>query len=187
MFALSESAKSPHLESRLCNLQLSIHWFVCVIFYHNNDSILSFVFFSSLKPCVKAIGKMFHPEHFICAHCDKQIANESFHLDSGKPYCAQDYKELFCVKCCSCKMVIGGGDRWLEALDKPWHADCFRCAVMTAFCFVFKVSVKWKICRFQQKTMAGTFTKNFNYTPSHTPSWTVWRIYTLIKKTISTF
>ena len=82
-----------------------------------------------LQPCVKAIGKMFHPEHFICAHCGKQIANESFHLDSGKPYCAQDYKELFCVKCCSCKQVIGGGDRWLEALDKPWHADCFRCSV----------------------------------------------------------
>ena len=76
---------------------------------------------------------MFHPEHFICAHCGKQIANESFHLDSGKPYCAQDYKELFCVKCCSCKQVIGGGDRWLEALDKPWHADCFRCAVSRFF------------------------------------------------------
>ena len=82
---------------------------------------------------MKAIGKMFHPEHFICDHCGKQIANESFHLDSGKPYCAQDYKELFCVKCCSCKQVIGGGDRWLEALDKPWHADCFRCAVRSLF------------------------------------------------------
>ncbi|XP_028407500.1 PDZ and LIM domain protein 7-like isoform X2 [Dendronephthya gigantea] len=108
--------ESDHLYCENCyDMKFAPHCDVC------NQAIVG--------PCVKAIGKMFHPEHFICAHCGKQIANESFHLDSGKPYCAQDYKELFCVKCCSCKQVIGGGDRWLEALDKPWHADCFRCAV----------------------------------------------------------
>ena len=136
-------------------MYISVSVNICDEFNNNNNNNTDICFSTFQQPCVKAIGKMFHPEHFICAQCGKQIANESFHLDSGKPYCAQDYKELFCVKCCLCKQVIGGGDRWLEALDKPWHADCFRCAVRFCLYFVlfcllgfWRVSLRLFVCVF---------------------------------------
>ncbi|XP_028407501.1 PDZ and LIM domain protein 5-like [Dendronephthya gigantea] len=76
---------------------------------------------------VKALGKVYHQEHFTCTHCGKQLAGEGFHVENGDPYCSQDYKELFCVKCYSCKQIIRAGDRWMEAINQKWHADCFRC------------------------------------------------------------
>lgn len=81
------------------------------------------------QPCVQAVGKTFHPEHFICSHCGKPIGSEGFNVDRGKPYCEEDYKKLFCVKCSLCKRAIGGGERWVEAMGEPWHASCFKCQV----------------------------------------------------------
>ncbi|KAJ7392147.1 LIM domain-binding protein 3 [Desmophyllum pertusum] len=78
-------------------------------------------------PCVQAVGKTFHPEHFICSHCGRAIGAEGFNVDRGKPYCEEDYQKLFCVKCSLCKRAIGGGERWVEAMGDPWHAACFKC------------------------------------------------------------
>ncbi|EDO47764.1 predicted protein, partial [Nematostella vectensis] len=79
-------------------------------------------------PCVQAIGKTFHPEHFTCSSCSKQIGSEGFNVDRGMPYCEMCYKKLFCVKCAGCNRAIGGGDRWVEAIDVSWHATCFKCS-----------------------------------------------------------
>lgn len=76
---------------------------------------------------VKALGKVYHQEHFMCAHCNKQLAGEGFHVENGLPYCSKDYKDLFSVKCYSCQQIIRAGDRWMEAVNQKWHADCFRC------------------------------------------------------------
>ncbi|XP_001639827.3 PDZ and LIM domain protein 7 isoform X2 [Nematostella vectensis] len=79
-------------------------------------------------PCVQAIGKTFHSEHFTCSSCSKQIGSEGFNVDRGMPYCEMCYKKLFCVKCAGCNRAIGGGDRWVEAIDVSWHATCFKCS-----------------------------------------------------------
>lgn len=76
---------------------------------------------------VKALGKVYHQEHFTCTHCNKQLAGEGFHVENGMPYCSKDYKDLFSVKCHSCQQIIRAGDRWMEAINQKWHADCFRC------------------------------------------------------------
>ena len=81
------------------------------------------------QPCVQAVGKTFHPEHFVCSHCGRAIGSEGFNVDRGKPYCQEDYNKLFCVKCSLCKRAIGGGERWVEAMGEPWHASCFKCQV----------------------------------------------------------
>lgn len=78
-------------------------------------------------PCVQAVGKTFHPEHFVCSHCGRTIGSAGFNVDRGKPYCQEDYNKLFCVKCTLCKRPIGGGERWVEAMGEPWHATCFKC------------------------------------------------------------
>ncbi|CAH3031464.1 hypothetical protein pdam_00012186 [Pocillopora damicornis] len=97
--------------------------------FFGNQRELSDHFRTSQEPCVQAVGKTFHPEHFICSHCGKQIGSEGFNVDRGKPYCEDDYKKLFCVKCALCRRPIGGGERWVEALGEPWHASCFKCQV----------------------------------------------------------
>lgn len=78
-------------------------------------------------PCVQAVGKTYHPEHFVCTHCGRQIGSDGFSVDRGNPYCQECYKKLFCVKCTLCKNPIGGGERWVEAMGEPWHATCFKC------------------------------------------------------------
>lgn len=45
--------------------------------------------------CLSAMGKRFHPEHFICAFCMKQLANGSFKEQQGKPYCTACHIKLF--------------------------------------------------------------------------------------------
>ena len=92
-------------------------------------SLLTFVINYNSQPCVQAVGKTFHPEHFVCSHCGRPIGSEGFNVDRGKPYCHEDYNKLFCVKCSLCKRAIGGGDRWVEAMGEPWHASCFKCQV----------------------------------------------------------
>ncbi|KAI3641106.1 hypothetical protein MIR68_000836 [Amoeboaphelidium protococcarum] len=50
--------------------------------------------------CLTAIGKKFHPEHFVCAFCKKQLTTggggaSTFKERDGKPYCVNDYIKLF--------------------------------------------------------------------------------------------
>lgn len=81
------------------------------------------------QPCVQAIGKTYHPDHFTCNNCGKQIGSEGFNVDRGMPYCEPCYKDMFCIKCAGCRKAIGGGDRWVEAIGDSWHAHCFKCSV----------------------------------------------------------
>jgi len=48
-----------------------------------------------LGRCITAIGKRFHPEHFVCAFCMKQLAQGTFKENSSKPYCLGCHVKLF--------------------------------------------------------------------------------------------
>jgi len=91
----------------------------------NNYSI--FRLFS--QNCLKAMGKTFHPECFVCAYCGKIFANSPFYLEDGLPYCEEDWNELFTTKCVSCGFPIEAGDRWVEALNNNYHSQCFNCTL----------------------------------------------------------
>ncbi|XP_029431531.1 leupaxin isoform X2 [Rhinatrema bivittatum] len=45
--------------------------------------------------CVSAMGRRFHPEHFVCAFCLKQLTQGIFREQSDKPYCHACYSQLF--------------------------------------------------------------------------------------------
>jgi len=79
--------------------------------------------------CLKAMGKTFHPECFVCAYCGKIFANSPFYLEDGLPYCEEDWNELFTTKCVSCGFPIEAGDRWVEALNNNYHSQCFNCTL----------------------------------------------------------
>jgi len=44
---------------------------------------------------VAAMGKKYHPEHFVCAFCMTALASNSYHENAGKPYCKTCYSKLF--------------------------------------------------------------------------------------------
>lgn len=51
--------------------------------------------------CITAMGKKFHPEHFVCAFCLKQLNKGTFKEQNDKPYCHQCFQKLFST------MVLG--------------------------------------------------------------------------------
>lgn len=45
--------------------------------------------------CITAMGKKFHPEHFVCAFCLKQLNKGTFKEQNDKPYCHPCFVKLF--------------------------------------------------------------------------------------------
>ncbi|VDP07153.1 unnamed protein product [Soboliphyme baturini] len=75
---------------------------------------------------VIALGKMWHPEHFVCAHCGEEIGHDNFFERSGRGYCENDYHNLFSPRCAYCNGPIK--DKCITALDTTWHPEHFFCA-----------------------------------------------------------
>ncbi|KAK9696427.1 LIM domain [Popillia japonica] len=78
-----------------------------------------------LDKCVTALEKTWHMEHFFCAQCGKQFGEEGFHEREGKPYCRDDYFDMFAPKCGACNRAIM--ENYISALNAQWHPDCFVC------------------------------------------------------------
>lgn len=51
---------------------------------------------------ITALGALWHPNHFKCDHCNKVIGTSIFYEKDRKPYCENDYLNLFSPKCASC-------------------------------------------------------------------------------------
>ncbi|KAF7236012.1 Leupaxin [Varanus komodoensis] len=75
---------------------------------------------------ITALGTTWHPEHFICAHCGKEIGSHPFYERDGKAYCQEDYHQLFSPRCAYCTAPIQG--KILTAMDQTWHPEHFFCA-----------------------------------------------------------
>jgi len=79
-----------------------------------------------LDRCITAMGKKWHPDHFICTQCLLPFKNGTFFERDGKPYCEQDFFGVFAPKCGSCNEPIRGD--CINALGKQWHPEHFACA-----------------------------------------------------------
>lgn len=88
-----------------------------------------------LQKCVTALEKTWHTEHFFCAQCGKQFGEEGFHEREGKPYCRDDYFDMFAPKCGGCCRAIM--ENYISALNNQWHPDCFVCRVSIGAKFIF--------------------------------------------------
>ncbi|XP_034438557.1 leupaxin isoform X1 [Hippoglossus hippoglossus] len=45
--------------------------------------------------CISALDRKFHPEHFVCAFCLRQLSQGIFKEQTGKPYCTACFNKLF--------------------------------------------------------------------------------------------
>ncbi|XP_072273108.1 transforming growth factor beta-1-induced transcript 1 protein [Pyxicephalus adspersus] len=80
-----------------------------------------------LQNLVTALGYTWHPEHFCCKVCKKQIGEEGFHEKEGDPYCSDDYFRLFGAVCAGCCEPVK--ESYISALNGLWHPQCFVCHV----------------------------------------------------------
>lgn len=76
---------------------------------------------------IEALGRSWHPEHFVCTTCGKAFAQESYFQHEGKPYCEEDYYAQFGTRCAECGKPIKG--EYVQSLGRAWHPGHFVCAV----------------------------------------------------------
>uniref|UniRef100_A0A1B6BX18 LIM zinc-binding domain-containing protein n=1 Tax=Clastoptera arizonana TaxID=38151 RepID=A0A1B6BX18_9HEMI len=131
--ALGKTWHPEHFTCTHCNQELGTRNFFerdghpyCEPDYHNLFSPrCAYCNGPILDKCVTALEKTWHTEHFFCAQCGKQFGEEGFHERDGKPYCRDDYFDMFAPKCGGCNRPIM--ENYVSALSSQWHADCFVC------------------------------------------------------------
>ncbi|XP_060650175.1 transforming growth factor beta-1-induced transcript 1 protein-like [Drosophila nasuta] len=77
------------------------------------------------KRVITALGKTWHPEHFLCRHCDEQIEDATFNIQDGEPVCSKCFVERYTSTCAGCKKPIM--ERTICAMGENWHECCFVC------------------------------------------------------------
>ncbi|KAJ3409476.1 hypothetical protein HDV05_004420 [Chytridiales sp. JEL 0842] len=79
-----------------------------------------------LEKCITALGRQWHPEHFMCSCCGSVFGPGTGFLEKdGEAYCEDDYHALFSPPCFKCKKPILG--EYLSALNTEFHPHCFGC------------------------------------------------------------
>ncbi|KAJ8923323.1 hypothetical protein NQ315_001881 [Exocentrus adspersus] len=72
-----------------------------------------------------ALGKTWHPDHFICGGCKEPITESKFRTNDDKPYCTPCHIKLFAKTCHACDQPIL--DKCVQAMGANWHEDHFLC------------------------------------------------------------
>lgn len=84
--------------------------------------------------CTNALGKTYHPEHFVCACCSQPFVGGKFMIKDNEPYCENDFYELFGNKCKTCGDPIK--DKYVAASETlhfhPEHFVCDACGMRLA-------------------------------------------------------
>uniref|UniRef100_A0A674DRX1 Transforming growth factor beta 1 induced transcript 1 n=1 Tax=Salmo trutta TaxID=8032 RepID=A0A674DRX1_SALTR len=55
---------------------------------------------------VTALGRVWHPEHFVCSECETELGSRNFFEKDGQPYCESDYFTLYSPHCAHCNKPI---------------------------------------------------------------------------------
>lgn len=80
---------------------------------------------SILGEIIQAMGKTYHPEHFICYNCRDPLGTRPFFEVKGNTFCEKCFQGIHCPPCAHCgKPVV---DRTITALGKSWHVEHFIC------------------------------------------------------------
>ncbi|XP_068203817.1 paxillin-like [Palaemon carinicauda] len=131
--ALGKTWHPEHFTCSECNQELGTRNFFerdgkpyCEVDYHNLFSPrCAYCDGPILDKCVTALDKTWHPDHFFCAQCGNTFGEDGFHEKDGKPYCRNDYFNMFAPKCGGCNAPIM--DNYISALNAQWHPECFVC------------------------------------------------------------
>ncbi|KAJ1345374.1 hypothetical protein BSLG_000887 [Batrachochytrium salamandrivorans] len=77
-----------------------------------------------------AIGKIYHPEHFVCWKCDKPFDGAPHFELQSRPYCEAHYKELTGSVCSYCRSAAKGNAnskaQFMEWDNRPMCKRCYE-------------------------------------------------------------
>lgn len=73
-----------------------------------------------------AMGHKFHKECFVCTKCKQSLQGQQFFEKDGKPLCEKDYGS-YRPDCAKCNKKISPGEKVLQAMEREWHTECFKC------------------------------------------------------------
>ncbi len=82
---------------------------------------------------ISAEGKYFHPQHFLCYKCGKQIKSD-YQYEDGNFYHHECYADVKNLKCAICKKYLIG--MYINVNGKVYHRDCYENNIVPAceFC-----------------------------------------------------
>ncbi|KJH51006.1 LIM domain protein [Dictyocaulus viviparus] len=71
---------------------------LCEIHYHERHGSLCHQCRAPISGrCVTAIGRKFHPEHFRCSHCSRQLTKGTFKEVDRRPLCNKCYNDTYAL------------------------------------------------------------------------------------------
>ncbi|XP_063903336.1 PDZ and LIM domain protein Zasp-like isoform X3 [Zophobas morio] len=78
-------------------------------------------------PFITALGKIWCPEHFICAtpSCRRPLQDLGFVEEQGQLYCEYCFEQYLAPTCAKCSAKVKGD--CLKAIGKNFHPECFAC------------------------------------------------------------
>uniref|UniRef100_A0A8C7UN16 LIM zinc-binding domain-containing protein n=1 Tax=Oncorhynchus mykiss TaxID=8022 RepID=A0A8C7UN16_ONCMY len=77
---------------------------------------------------VTALGRVWHPEHFVCSECETELGSRNFFEKDGQPYCESDYFTLYSPHCAHCNKPI------LNVKPPPDTVCVFVCVCACMYC-----------------------------------------------------
>eukprot|EP01119_Soliformovum_irregulare_P001135 TRINITY_DN1084_c0_g1_i1.p1 TRINITY_DN1084_c0_g1~~TRINITY_DN1084_c0_g1_i1.p1 ORF type:complete len:183 (+),score=5.76 TRINITY_DN1084_c0_g1_i1:107-655(+) len=81
---------------------------------------------SIVGPCLEALGKKWHPDHFMCTTCKVVLSGQYFSTDDGLPYCERHYYEAMGLICAECEKPIVSL-KCVPFGQKKYHPEHFKC------------------------------------------------------------
>jgi class 3 adenylate cyclase len=120
---------------------------------------------------LKACGKYFHSDHFLCAHCGINLKTNPFMEVYGQPYCLKDFEDYIARRCAACHMPIEDVE-FVEAKDNSWHVSCFKCEICYS-CpeenqtfYIQEGNLLCRSCRLAQESSSRQLPGKFYKTPT---------------------
>jgi len=92
-----------------------------------------------------ALGRLWHPEHFVCFVCHEPFSGSNFYERENKPYCEVHYASLFGDLCAKCNRPVVTNA--ITFMDKIYHSEHFTCSTCD------KTLLKGKITEWESKPM----------------------------------
>ncbi|CAD5212700.1 unnamed protein product [Bursaphelenchus okinawaensis] len=116
----------------------------CSFYNVDGKNLCQVDYMNSLEKCEKcqtpitqkilrALGKPFHPDCFVCPSCQKSLDGIPFTVSKENvAYCLDCYHERFSPRCAVCLKAIAPSANETEvarviAMDKSYHVGCYKC------------------------------------------------------------
>ncbi len=117
-------------------------------------------------PFISAVGKIWCPNHFVCAHpsCGISLEDIGFVEENGQLYCERDFEKYFAPRCNKCQASIVG--ECCYALEKAFHPECFTCAhwfVAISSIFFYSQKIQTNFIKVSKKLAQELFTLKMDY------------------------